>query len=64
MQPTQQGVFNSLLTSSGFYPVRTAGLGGKLIHGPTGLVIAPLAASRFCSGHLVWMQQAAMPRCP
>ena len=29
---------------------------------PEGLVIAPLAAERFCSGHLVWMQQDAQPR--
>ena len=42
--------------------MRAAGLDGKLIHGPYGLVIAPLAASRFCSGHLVWMQQDAQPR--
>lgn len=65
-----QGVFNQLLTGrgtwpnkdTGFYPVRAAGLGGQLIHGPDGLVLAPLAAERFCSGHLVWMQQDARPR--
>ena len=42
--------------------MRAAGLDGQLIHGPYGLVIAPLAAARFCSGHLVWVQQAAQPR--
>ena len=64
-----QGVFNQLITGggmpgggTGFYPVRSAGLGGRLIRGPRGLVIAPLAAERFCSGHLVWMQQDAQPR--
>ena len=58
-----QGVFNSLLTTRDFYPVRAryeqnngpcrpnpnphpnqvraAGLDGRLIHGPHGLVIAP-----------------------
>ena len=69
-----QGVFNQLLTGrgswpqvdTGFYPIRSAGLGGRLIHGPTsdhisGLVIAPLPAERYCSGHLVWMQQDAQP---
>ena len=64
-----QGVFNQLLTglstwparNTGFYPVRPAGLGGKLIHAPDGLVLAPLPSERFCSGHLVWMQQDAKP---
>ena len=64
-----QGVFNQLLTGrgtwpfqdTGFYPVRAAGMGGKLIHGPRGLVLAPLPAERYCSGHLVWMQQDAKP---
>ena len=65
-----QGVFNQLLTGrgswpyvdTGFYPIRSAGLDGRLIHAPEGLVIAPLPAERFCSGHLVWMQQDAHPR--
>lgn len=67
--PWYAGVFNQLLTGrstwpvkdTGFYPVRSAGLGGKLIHAPDGLVVAPLAAERYCSGHLVWMQQDARP---
>ena len=33
----------------------------RLIEAPHGLVLAPLAADRFCSGHLVWVQQAAKP---
>ena len=65
-----QGVFNQLLTGrgtwpqvdTGFYPIRSAGLGGRLIHGPERLVLAPLPAERYCSGHLVWMQQDAQPR--
>ena len=57
-----QGVFNGLLTRQGFYPVRAAGLGGKLVRGPDGLVLAPLPSTRFCAGHLVWMQQDAEPR--
>ena len=64
-----QGVFNRLLTgrgswpfmNTGFYPVRAAGHGGALVHGPEGLRIAPLPAERFCSGHLVWVQQGARP---
>ena len=64
-----QGVFNKLLTGhgtwpfadTGFYPVRAASTDGKLIHGPFGLVLAPLPAERYCSGHLVWVQQAARP---
>ena len=48
-----QGVFNSLLTSKSFYPVRAAGLDGRLVHGPSGLVLAPLPAARFCSAALV-----------
>ena len=60
-----QAVFNRLLTGrgtwpatdTGFYPVRAAGLDGKLIHAPGGLLLAPLPAERFCSGHLVWVQQ-------
>ena len=32
-----------------------------LIEAPHGMVLAPLAADRFCSGHLVWVQQAARP---
>ena len=62
-----QGVFNQLLTGhgsadrTGFYPVRAAGLDGRLIHGPAGLVLAPLPAENYCSGHLVWMQQDGRP---
>ena len=29
-----QGVFNRLLTAPGFYPVRAAGLGGRVVHAP------------------------------
>ena len=53
-----QGVFNRLLTARGFYPVRAASSDGRLVHGPDGLVLGPLPARRFCSGHMVWMQQA------
>ena len=66
-----QGVFNRLLTGrgtwpvedNGYYPVKAAGMGGNLVHGPrgSGLILAPLPAERFCSGHLVWVQQAARP---
>jgi len=64
-----QGVFNKLLTghgtwpfaATGFYPVRAAGLGGRLVHGPFGLKMAPLPVERYCSGHLVWVQQEALP---
>mmetsp|Transcript_70814 Transcript_70814/g.213050 ORF Transcript_70814/g.213050 Transcript_70814/m.213050 type:complete len:392 (-) Transcript_70814:121-1296(-) len=69
-----QGVFNRLITGtaayarhdpaarrSSLYPVKAAGLDGRLIEAPHGLVLAPLAADRFCSGHLVWVQQAAKP---
>ena len=51
-----QGVFNRLMTS-GLYPVRAASADGAIIHGPDGLRLAPLPADRFCSGHLVWVQQ-------
>ena len=54
-----QGVFNRLLTSSDFYPVKDMGLGGRLVRAPHGLVVAPLPARRFCSGHRVWVQQGA-----
>ncbi|KAL3911307.1 MAG: hypothetical protein SGPRY_008744 [Prymnesium sp.] len=72
-----QGVFNALLTGpqgdSAFYPIRSAGLDGRLIQGRahSGLTLAPLPAERYCSGassfltafgcHLVWVQQSALP---
>jgi hypothetical protein len=56
-----QGVFNRLITTeraipagdTPFYPVRSAGLGGRVVHAPFGLRMAPLPAEFFCSGHLV-----------
>ena len=49
------------IEDNGFYPVRSAGMGGRLIHGPmgSGLVLSALPAERYCSGHLVWVQQAS-----
>ncbi len=56
-----QGAFNRLLTS-GLYPVAAApGTRGRVIRGAGGLLIAPLPADRFCSGHLVHVQRAGDP---
>ena len=56
-----QGAFNRL-AKEGFYPVRRHSADGRVVVGPKGVRIAPLPSDRFCSGHLVWTQQAAQTR--
>lgn len=56
-----QGAFNRILTR-GLFPVRAFSKSGRVVgpisgFGPDGLRLAPLPADRFCSGHLVWVQQ-------
>ena len=53
-----QGVFNRLMIR-GLYPVVAHSADGRVIRGSDGLRIAALPADQFCSGHLVWVQQAA-----
>ena len=53
-----QGVFNRLMIR-GLYPVIAHSADGRVIRGSDGLRIAALPAEQFCSGHLVWVQQAA-----
>ena len=56
-----QGVFNRLMVR-GLYPVKAHSDDGTVLVGPNGLRIAPLPAERFCSGHLVHVQQASEVR--
>ena len=56
-----QGVFNRLMVH-GLYPVKAHSTDGTVVVGPNGVRIAPLPADRFCSGHLVHVQQASQPR--
>ena len=53
-----QGVFNRLLLR-GMFPVQAHSDDGRVIRARGALRVAPLPAARFCSGHLVWVQQAA-----
>ena len=56
-----QGVFNRLIVR-GMFPVVAHSADGRVIRAADGLRVAPLPADRFCSGHLVWVQQASEPR--
>ena len=56
-----QGVFNRLLLR-GMFPVEAHSDDGRVIRARGSLRVAPLPAARFCSGHLMWVQQAAQPR--
>ena len=61
-----QGAFNHLI-ARGMYPVRAFSKSGHVIgpidgFGAEGIRLAPLPADQFCSGHMVWVQQAAEAR--
>ena len=56
-----QGVFNRLIVR-GMFPVVAHSDDGRVVRAANGLRVAPLPADRFCSGHLVWVQQASQPR--
>jgi hypothetical protein len=56
-----QGVFNRLILR-GLHPVVSHSPEGDVIRGADGLRVAPLPSDRFCSGHLVWVQQASEVR--
>ena len=56
-----QGVFNRLMVRD-FVPVVRHSIDGRVVRGRNGLRIAPLPTDRFCSGHMVWVQQAAQVR--
>ena len=56
-----QGVFNRLILR-GMFPVEAHSDDGRVIRARGSLRVAPLPAARFCSGHLMWVQQAAQPR--
>ena len=42
-----------------FIPVVRHSADGRVVRGRNGLRIAPLPTDRFCSGHMVWVQQAS-----
>lgn len=56
-----QGVFNRLLLR-GMFPVEAHSDDGRVIRARGSLRVVALPAARFCSGHMMWVQQAAQPR--